>query len=955
MALPVIQPSFAAGELSPALYGRVDLAKFHSGAALMRNVFADYRGGASNRPGTAFVGPCLPGINRTIGFTFSTLQTYALVFSDYAMRVVMNGGIVLEAPLPVTGVSAGLPCLVFTGGLATWVPGDWIFITNTPYSELNGKFFTVSANSFGIITLADIDGNVIDSTPWGGGPGGGTASRVYTLATPYSQFDLALLKFTQSADVMTLCHPNYAPQLLTRTAHDAWTIAAASFVSTAPTPTAPNAIPSTTGDGTVYNYVITATMADGRESLPSVAATALDSKTMSATSGANVLVSWTAVAGAVTYSVYRQPEIPADSPTVEQLFGFVGSIDASKAGGIPTFRDCNIAPDYSRTPPIDFNPFAAANDPGCTAYHQQRQVFAGSNAQPQTAWFSKTADYLNFAFSEPSRADDSIIATINAREVNAIKHLVSMDELLALSSHGAWKVDAGNQGGAITPYAIEANAQAYNGCSDVPPLVINKDLLYVQAKGSIVRDLAYNYFVKVYTGSDLTVLASHLFSGHSILEWAWAEEPFKLVWAVREDGTLLTFTFLKEQEIYAWAHSDTLGEFKSVCSISEGEEDAVYFIVNRPTTGGVYRQYIERLASRVLRAVPEHNVPADFSRFWFVDCGLSTTLNFPTDTVTPFATLVTPDGFDWWAKPGIVGATVNVGGAGYVAPVATIVDPTGSGLDLVLTVAAGVITAAIVVQPGHDYTNPVVTITDSAGAGARVSLDFSRDVEMVCQNAATLAGALVGDLFLINGGFGYVRKVNSVRSVTVNMLQAMGDPYPAVSGEWSCTHTLTKVYGLAHLIGHEVAILADGNVQPNQVVDADGSITLDHPAAAVVVGLPYFSQLKSLYADIPGEATVQGRRKAIPAVTVRQQDSRGLRIGRAVKPGQVSELVEFKERDSDVAMGTPVPAFTGDRRVETPPGYDVPGQVIVEQSYPLPMTVLALIPEIAVGDTVSAS
>ena len=45
MAVAVIQPAFAAGELAPSLYGRVDLAKYHVGAATMRNMFVDYKGG----------------------------------------------------------------------------------------------------------------------------------------------------------------------------------------------------------------------------------------------------------------------------------------------------------------------------------------------------------------------------------------------------------------------------------------------------------------------------------------------------------------------------------------------------------------------------------------------------------------------------------------------------------------------------------------------------------------------------------------------------------------------------------------------------------------------------------------------------------------------------------------------------------------------------------------------
>lgn len=49
-------------------------------------------------------------------------------------------------------------------------------------------------------------------------------------------------------------------------------------------------------------------------------------------------------------------------------------------------------------------------------------------------------------------------------------------------------------------------------------------------------------------------------------------------------------------------------------------------------------------------------------------------------------------------------------------------------------------------------------------------------------------------------------------------------------------------------------------------------------------------------------------------------------------------------------MGAPITAFTGDRRVTIPTQFDVPGQVYVEQDYPLPATILALLPEVSVGD-----
>ena len=100
-AIPVIQPSFAAGELSPFLYGRVDLAKFHVGARTMVNFFVHPHGGASNRPGTRFVGGVEDHAvrHRLIPFQFRTApsgQNYALVFGHMTMQVVMNGGFVLD-------------------------------------------------------------------------------------------------------------------------------------------------------------------------------------------------------------------------------------------------------------------------------------------------------------------------------------------------------------------------------------------------------------------------------------------------------------------------------------------------------------------------------------------------------------------------------------------------------------------------------------------------------------------------------------------------------------------------------------------------------------------------------------------------------------------------------------------------------------------------------------------
>jgi len=132
--------------------------------------------------------------------------------------------------------------------------------------------------------------------------------------------------------------------------------------------------------------------------------------------------------------------------------------------------------------------------------------------------------------------------------------------------------------------------------------VANYDILYVQAKGSAVRDAAYNIYFNVFTGTDISVIASHLFFGYTIDEWAYAEAPYYLVQAIRSDGVILSLTFLKEQDFIGWSHYITQGTFNSICSVTEilpagNGVDAVYTVVQR-TVNSATVQYIERFAER---------------------------------------------------------------------------------------------------------------------------------------------------------------------------------------------------------------------------------------------------------------------------------------------------------------------------------------------------------------------
>ena len=192
MTTPTIQPSFSAGELSPSLYGRVDLAKYHVGVALARNFFIDYRGGLSNRTGTAMVGQCKDSstTNRLIAFQYSTLQTYALIFGNHTMRVVMNGAYVTEPAKSIVAVTQATPGVfqVTAHGYAT---ADLVFLQSLGgMTALNAKFGTavvIDANHF---SLLDMFVNVVNTAALPAYSGGGQVARVPTFITPYAAADL---------------------------------------------------------------------------------------------------------------------------------------------------------------------------------------------------------------------------------------------------------------------------------------------------------------------------------------------------------------------------------------------------------------------------------------------------------------------------------------------------------------------------------------------------------------------------------------------------------------------------------------------------------------------------------------------------------------------------------------------------------------------------------------------
>lgn len=625
MALGEIQTALNGGEISPKLYARTDLAKFEAGAALLRNFIVDFRGGVTNRAGTQFIAACkdVTGQKRLIPFIVSTDAAFVLEFGNLYIRVYLLGELVAE------------------------------------------------------------------------------------VVTPYIEADLVLLKYTQSADVLTLVHPSYPPANLSRTSDVGFSY---DLISVGPGIDAP-VIPALASSMVAphsgpysFGYLITAVDLDGKEESLGSNPGVKHSEGMNETTNRVIGLTWTPPAQAVSrYNVYKWGPIDAVTMNPATVWGFIGTAQTN------TFTDNNIAPDFSKQPPgwgdpfsggqiqsivvvnggsgyngvsgdwptaIPYVPLVITGDgtgaagyavidhatakivgayltnpgknytnatvtangqsgtgatfavtfsdlaplyPACTAYVQQRRVFAGSDPKPETLVLSQIGRYNNFNTTPVSLATDAIPFSIAGEQVNSIKSMVGVSYgLLLFTTSEVQLLNGGSPYASITTESVSVQSQSSVGANDLQPLRVNADVLYTQNKGNRVRNLAFAWQKQAFQGSDISALAAHLFDGFLTTEWTWAEEPFKVAWLVRDDGHMVSLTYAPDQEVAAWCRHDTQGLFKSVCSVPEGDTNAVYVIVERhvPNASGdpCWVQYIERFAERANCCIFDS---------WFLDSGVA--------------------------------------------------------------------------------------------------------------------------------------------------------------------------------------------------------------------------------------------------------------------------------------------------------------------------------------------
>ena len=245
--------------------------------------------------------------------------------------------------------------------------------------------------------------------------------------------------------------------------------------------------------------------------------------------------------------------------------------------------------------------------PQTLCFFQDRLCFGGTKKQPYMVWMSRTGDYGNFSVEKASGTvtDDSAVAlAFVSRKQFKILHLIASTDLIVLTAGNEWTVSGSDT---VTPSKAVPKMQTTRGCSNVEPLMIGGRIVFVQGRGSTVRDMAYSYETDSYGGNDLTLLAKHIIENVQIVDSAYKQEPDSTIYFVRSDGTMACLSYIMEQKVYAWSTIETQGKIEAVAAVQEGDEDIIYLVVKREINGVTVRN-IEYLAKNPAKS----NNPDDY-------------------------------------------------------------------------------------------------------------------------------------------------------------------------------------------------------------------------------------------------------------------------------------------------------------------------------------------------------
>jgi len=877
------QFSFVGGEISPRLHDRIDLEKYYQSVDILENCIATQHGGATRRAGTRFVAQTKDNNNvRLLRFEFSTIQTYILEFGDLYMRVYKDGVQVNTASTDtITAATAATPVVITATN--TRSNGDEVNITGVVgMTELNGRNFKIANVTGTTYELTDLNDVNINGTSYTAYTSGGTATLVFTLVTPFTSAQIPDLQFTQSADTIFVAHSAHAPQRLVRTGDATWVISAQGLD---PPPSAEQGLDLATDMG----Y------------------------------GANT---GTAVAFRTDASVFE----PSDVGRFIKAGAGRGTITA-ESGDTATINILN--------------------------------AFTNNDAAgPGTASISNVSTTVDTTVAHGASAGDYIIITSGGsnKDIRRIESITDTDTFVvdanftALDAAATWILHTATASGAWT---LEGTPNTT--CNPNAKGTKQSDVtLTIGADGW--RDPAdIGKFVKLSNG----IVKLHTITSKTVAKGT--------VLRVLDDSTSVPAgEWTLEAE--SWTVANGFPESLTLA------KQSLVFAANTDRQNAIWG-----------------SAKGDFSDF---GVGVDDDDSFEFDMASPLVDVIQ------WIHPiediflGTVGGEFRLHGATNQAITPTSVDidnedDRGSAKEQPLRVGSSLvfinrsrnrlielafnldvdsfISGDLNILADHLTDSSTKTIQQIAlqkelfpiiwapiNDGTLLALTILRD-----QNIVGWAREIIGGTF--SGGQAEVESVaviphwtkpddvaflvvkRTIEGVTKKYIEYFDSTLNTDSAVTTTGTDLTSMGGLFHLEGQSVRIVADGGLQPAQVVTT-GKITLTDKPDTVEAGLNYDSKIVTLRPELP----IGTNRTSLQGVTMRWSEI-NVMVFETNSMLVNGEQVLFRKL-TDI-IGTGIPLFTGRKRIQIA-GIDENAKLTFEQKDPLPMTLNGYFGLLHIGDDI---
>ncbi|MDP9066612.1 MAG: hypothetical protein M3O06_12205 [Pseudomonadota bacterium] len=260
--------------------------------------------------------------------------------------------------------------------------------------------------------------------------------------------------------------------------------------------------------------------------------------------------------------------------------------------------------------------------PRACAFFKDRLFWAGK----LNVWGSVPGYYNSHA---PDQFGQQITASamndlVTGSDASSICWLSAAVVLLIGTEGGEYGLDAANYSTSpLGPANVEILRQSNWRCRHIAPQFVGTTVLYMQRAGRKLFAADYNFYLNRYDSTDQSKYAYHITIG-GVTSIAYQQEPWSILWAIRADGTLLSYTFNREDNVTAWCRHNMGGggvvESISVTPAPDGLRDELWMIVKRTVNGQTIRT-VEYMAKHY--EGPQGGYAGDpQSSAWYVDCGV---------------------------------------------------------------------------------------------------------------------------------------------------------------------------------------------------------------------------------------------------------------------------------------------------------------------------------------------